>query len=142
MIEPKVYVYISETKVNMFYEQLESSDVRKVGAEYGVDVKLFKWTGHRDRERIVTKQDKLKRVTEFLLKSRELGTLANPLRYFSGTLEMNWGSLAGEAVLFAGSTAKEIVLLIGSLNHVVGAAGAPQGGTPSSARAGAEAVFG
>ena len=113
MIEPKVYVYISETKVNMFYEQLESSDVRKVGAEYGVDVKLFKWTGHRDRERIVTKQDKLKQVTEFLLKSRELGTLANPLRYFSGTLEMNWGSLAGEAVLFAGATAKEIVLLIG-----------------------------
>ena len=47
MSEPKTYVYISDTKVNMFYEQLESSDVAKVGVEYGVDVKLFEWTGHR-----------------------------------------------------------------------------------------------
>lgn len=141
MIEPKTYVYISETKVDMFYEQLESSDVAKVGAEYGVDVKLFKWSGHRDRERVVTKLDKLKRVAEFLRGSKELGTLSNPMRYIAGTLDMNWGSLAREAVLFTGGTAKEMVLLIGSLKHVVGAASPPEGGIPRSTVAGAATVL-
>jgi hypothetical protein len=41
------YVYISDTKIDLFYDQIASSDIEKTGAEYGIDVKILKWVGKR-----------------------------------------------------------------------------------------------
>jgi len=124
MSSVKTYLYISDAKINMFYEQLASSDVHKIGAEYGVDVKLFKWVGHRETETLITQQAKLQRVLEFLRTSKEVGIPSHPLRYFSGALTMSWGVPVGNspltAVIFTSVTANDVILLAGSISHIVG----------------------
>ena len=119
-MQVKNYVYISDTKINMFYEQIASSNVEKTGAEYGIDVKVLKWVGKRETEKVVTQMQKLERVVEFIHHSKKLGAVDEPSRYFSGTLDMRWGSLDGQMALFVGSTAQTGVVLGGSVKHIIG----------------------
>ena len=111
-MQVKSYVYISDTKINMFYDQIASSDVEKTGAEYGVDVKFLKWVGKRETEKIVTQMQKLERVVEFINKSKKIGTVDEPSTYFpahsicGGVRSMaRWLSLSarprGRALLWA-----------------------------------------
>jgi len=119
-MQVKNYVYISDTKINMFYDQIASSDVEKVGAEYGLDVKILKWVGKREIEKVVTQMQKLERVVEFINHSKKIGTVDEPATYFSGTLDMRWGSLHGEMALFVGKTPQTGVVLGGSVKHIIG----------------------
>jgi hypothetical protein len=116
----KNYVYISDTKVNMFYDQIASSDVEKTGAEYGIDVKILKWAGKRETEKVITQMKKLERVVEFIKKSKKIGTLDEPSTYFTGMLNMRWGSLHDEMALFVGETSRTAVILGGSVRHIQG----------------------
>lgn len=119
-MEVKNYVYVSDTKINMIYDQIASPDVEKTGAEYGLDVKILKWVGKRETEKVVTQMKKLERVVEFIKNSKTVGTVDEPSTYFFGTLEMRWGSLNGEMALFVGETSRTGVALGGSVKHIIG----------------------
>ncbi len=120
MVDAKDYIYISEAKVDLLYEQIESPDTQKTGAEYGVDVKLFKWMGKRESEKVITKVTKLNRVVEFITKSKKVGTIDEPATYFRGTLRMNWGPLEDELIFFTGQSSETLVALAGSSKHLIG----------------------
>lgn len=130
----KDYVYISDTKVDLLYEQIATSDVAKTGAEYGIDIKVLKWVGKRETQRVITRMTKLNRVIEFLLRSEKMGTIHEPKQYFYGSLVMRWGILEKNRepimVLFTGETTKQTIVLGGSAKHVIG--GAPAGEVGSS----------
>lgn len=104
----------------MFYDQIASSDVEKTGAEYGLDVKILKWVGKRETEKVVTQMKKLERVVEFINRSKKIGTVDEPSTYFSGTLDMRWGSFFGEMAMFVAETSRTGVMLGGSVGHIVG----------------------
>ena len=127
MADVKNYVYISDTKVDLFYEQIASSDKQKLSYEYGVDLKIVKALVKTEKEKNLTRIDKLNRVIQFLNGSNKLGRMPNPLEYVAGTMDLKWGSLGDEAVAFMGRASRNFIFLAGSLNHVVGAANAPKG---------------
>ena len=129
----KNYVYISDTKVDLFYDQIASADVVKTGAEYGIDLKFLKWVGKRETERVVNRMTKLERVVEFLQNSKKIGTVDAPSTYVAGTLDMRWGSLFGDMALFVGETAQTGVALGGSVKHMIGATAGDLAGPPSTA---------
>ena len=132
----KNYVYISDTKIDMFYDQIASSDVEKTGAEYGLDIKILKWVGKRETEKVITRMTKLERVVDFIQSSRKIGTVDAPLTYFAGALNMRWGSLFGDMALFVGETSQTGVALGGSVRHIIGESA---GGLPGTS--GLPAIF-
>jgi len=123
------YVYISETKIDLFYDQIASSDIEKTGAEYGIDVKILKWVGKRETEKVITRMTKLERVVEFIQSSMKVGTVDAPSTYFAGVLDMRWGSLFGDMALFVGETSQTGVALGGSVKHIIGES---SGGIPGT----------
>jgi hypothetical protein len=123
------YVYISDTKIDLFYDQIASPDIEKTGAEYGVDLKILKWVGKRETEKVVTRMTKLERVVEFIEGSNKVGTVDAPSTYFAGALDMRWGSLFGDMALFVGETSQTGVALGGSVKHIIGES---SGGIPPS----------
>jgi uncharacterized protein DUF7019 len=128
-MQVKNYVYISDVKIDMFYDQIASSDVEKTGAEYGLDVKILKWVGKRETEKVITRMTKLERVVEFIRRSRKIGTVDAPLTYFAGALNMRWGSLFGDMALFVGETSRTGIALGGSVKHIIGES---SGGIPGT----------
>jgi hypothetical protein len=128
-MQVKNYVYISDTKIDMFYDQIASSDVEKTGAEYGLDVKILKWVGKRETEKVITRMTKLERVVEFIQRSSKVGTVDAPSTYFAGALNMKWGSLFGDMALFVGETSQTGIVLGGSVKHIIGES---SGGLPPS----------
>jgi hypothetical protein len=122
MSDLKTYIYISRTKVDMWYEQMASA-ADNSGAEYGIDLKFLKWVGKREAKEpsLITK---VQRIEEALNTSKRVGQFPNFLEFISGTVPMRWGSARGFAC-FVTQTPALGLMLVGSEQHVIGAQ--PQG---------------
>ena len=127
-MQVKNYVYISDTKVDLFYDQIASSGLKKTARDYGIDIKFLKVTFKRETEKVLTQMQKLHRVVEFIQQSKKIGTVDKPSTCFTGTLNMRWGSAYGEMAFFVGETTRTGVALGGSLKHVIGVT--PDGRVP------------
>lgn len=118
MSDLKTYIYISRTKVDMWYEQIASARDRS-GAEYGFDFKFLKWVGKRDATEpsLITK---VQRIEAALNTTKRVGQFPNFLEFVSGTAPMRWGTVRGMAC-FVTETPSVGIMLVGSGEHVVGA---------------------
>ncbi|MFD4636968.1 DUF7019 family protein [Lentzea sp. NPDC058436] len=106
------YVYISWSKVNMHFEQLDPDTVASARVATGVSA---------------TQGDYAKlAVVEHVLRSAPLGTVEHPgTDWFEGELSMQWGPLdtmsnSGMMVWFLGKRGDSVVGLAGSSDHIVG----------------------
>jgi Family of unknown function (DUF7019) len=117
MPDLKTYIYISGTKVDMWYEQIASARDRS-GAEYGFDFKFLKWIGKREAKApsLITK---VQRIEEALNVSKRVGQFPNFLEFVSGELAMRWGIVRGMAC-FVTQTARLGLMLVGSSEHLLG----------------------
>ena len=137
----KNYVYVSDTKIDLFYDQIASADAVKTGEEFGLDVKFFKWMNKRETEKVVNRMTKLERVLEFIQSSKKIGTVDAPSTYVTGTLDMRWGSLFGDMALFVGETRQTGIALAGSVKHIIGETAGSLATPPSSALPAIFSVF-
>jgi hypothetical protein len=122
----KTYVYISETKVKMLYDQIEEQD-RSTSKEVGIDIKFFKAGIKTDVAPRTTLISKLNRVMDVLTHGAQIGSLQEPKQYVSGAMKMKWGTTGYDMALFVGKVAGTIVLLGGSEVHLIGESGVPEG---------------
>lgn len=116
------YVYISDAKLDMLYEQIPTRLRDRLATELKIDLKLFS-TAFSEHPSEKSKFAKLKLVTDFITKNEQVGTIDEPQSYFAGTLEMSWGPYGigdEQIVYFGGFNDKTIVGLGGSLKHVIG----------------------
>lgn len=123
----KYYLYVSDTKVDMLYQQVPKRLLQKIASELNINLKLVaaeisvtSKSGLSEE----TRYSKLKIVTKYLEEHEDIGTIDNLGygSYFKGTLPMKWGLVewASELVFFGGSTAKTHVGLGGSTHHLIG----------------------
>jgi hypothetical protein len=120
----KVYVYVSDTKVDMLYDQIPPKTRDSMAIEWKVDLKLIgmKLSMNTPAQ---TRYTKLEMVCAFIDAHEAIGTVDNPKRFFRGDMRMRWGAVGRESamVFFGGVTDRTIVGLGGSLTHVIGGAG-------------------
>ncbi|RMG24826.1 MAG: hypothetical protein D6732_23220 [Methanobacteriota archaeon] len=126
----KYYVYVSDTKLDMLYEQIPPSLKSQIATEIKIDFKIIS-TSFSDKERqsLGTKYSKLKVLTDYIERHVGVSDVDDEAigSYFKGTLPMRWGPLmnpySGERtkiVFFGGHSTHRWVALAGSMKHVVG----------------------
>ncbi len=122
----KFYVYVSDTKVDMLYEQIPHRLRDELATELKIDLKLLS-TAFSQQPSEKTRFSKLRMVTDFIEKNEQIGTVDAPASLFRGIMEMHWGPVGGfhdaKTVYFGGETDNTILGLGGSLKHVIGETG-------------------
>ena len=138
--ELKYHLYVSNSKLEMLYEQIVSSGNNKKNSfEWGVDLKVIKFMRKSEAENEPDTDDKLKKVLRELDDAELVGTIEEPKEYVKGILPMRWGLLrdAGRPteepplVYFGGRTETTVFGFGGSSRHVIGNAGASATGSRS-----------
>lgn len=120
----KYYVYISDTKIEMFYSQLANFEGQESQISLGVDLKIFKAEMKKSRKSPNTKYTKLEAILKKLEDSDLVGEFDSNKPYIKGDLEMTWASFGdlNSPITFWGCLSEEIALgLAGSRHHVLGA---------------------
>jgi hypothetical protein len=118
----KYYVYVSRTKVDMFFSQIPPKVSSRIAAELDIDLKLIqlKLTPTTPEETLFSK---LNLVTTFIDKNAEVGTIDEPKEFFRGNLPMKWGPYGDRLVYFGAVTGATVLGLAGSSKHVIGGVG-------------------
>jgi hypothetical protein len=126
------FLYISDTKLDMLFEQIEPTLRRRISAEAKIDLKLASLTLRQAEHPQATRMAKLRLVERYIDTHHHVGTsLAPGHDYFRGSLPMQWGWLdhgydpdsptAGrDTVFFRGEDDLHLVILAGSRRHVLG----------------------
>jgi len=135
----KYYLYISNSKLEMLYQQVASSGKDKKSIEWGVDLKAFKFIRKSEEEGEPDRDDKLKIILRELDEAELVGTIDEPKEYVKGTLPIRWGLFRDwgrpmeepPLVYFGGRTETTVFGFGGSSRHVVGNAGASATGSRS-----------
>jgi hypothetical protein len=128
----KYYIYVSDMKINMLYEQIPRDIRTRIAAEIKLDLKILSLT-LKDKKSEKTRYSKLDLIVDYIKKNFAVGTVDSPQSYFEGNLPMRWGPYGGgigpyrrsepEVVYFGGSTSSTTLGLGGSLKHVIGSKG-------------------
>ena len=124
--QARYYLYVSDTKLDMLFEQIAPELRKRISAEVKVDLKLASITLRGADSQGPTRMDKLRIVERFIYRHHIVGTVEKPgLEFFHGQLSMNWGC-TDDAVLFRSDDRENsrCVVLSGSRRHVLGEASA------------------
>ncbi|WP_281356768.1 DUF7019 family protein [Amycolatopsis anabasis] len=127
----RYFVYVSDIKLDMLFEQIDPAQRRRIAAEAKVDLKLASLTLRRAEPSPAARMAKLRVVERYIDAHHLVGTTAAPGRqYFRGRLDMQWGFLARNqdaqpedrlpVVFFRGWQGRDFVALAGSRSHVLG----------------------
>ncbi len=121
----KYYVYISETKVNMLFDQIPTRLRDTLATELKIDLKVFSTT-FTEGTKQQTLISQLNVVTEYVDKHEQVGSVESPQSYFRGTLDMEWAYLRfglddPHTVVFASRTDENTLVLTGSGENLIGA---------------------
>lgn len=125
------YIYISDTKLQMFYDQIGEAECHKIAKELKIDLKLLSVSKNIESVNKTTQLSRVKLVTEHIRKNCEVGKIEDGMPYVEDTLDMRWGPIQGywkeevPLVYFGGISTNTIVGLSGSKKHLIG-------GNPSS----------
>ena len=120
----RYYVYVSDAKVDMLFDQIPRPVVRRVAAELKLDLKVFS-ISLKEEPDDVTRYAKLRVVSEYIENNFEVGSPLEPREFVKGSLPMQWGWVGSpeSRVIFFSSVADGVLLgLTGSGHHVIGAA--------------------
>jgi hypothetical protein len=117
----RYYLYISDTKLDVLFEQIPQNALKRISAEVKVDLKLASVTLRQADRPDPTRAAKLKIVERFIDSHHHVGTIQEPgNEYFRGQMDMQWGWLQDRAVWFHGNDDAQCVALGGSRRHVLG----------------------
>jgi len=116
---PKYYIYISDTKVDMLYNQIPSQRLREFSGEFKIDLKIIGASLNKSSQE-QNRYTKVRLVTDYLQRNGDCGTIVKPLIYFYGSLPIRWGTLGNKLVYFGGSEGNTILGLGGSKYHILG----------------------
>lgn len=126
----RYYVYISDTKLEMLFEQIDQDIRKRVSAEVKVDLKVASLKLSKADDPASTRAAKLRVVERFIDKHHNVGTIMAPgTEYFRGQMDMQWGLVRDpafedrevQAVYFKGTASEgRGILLVGSSRHVLG----------------------
>lgn len=128
----RYYLYISDTKLDMLFEQISVQARKRISAEVRVDLKLASITLREADDTAPARSAKLRIVERFIDEYHHVGTVAEPGReYFRGSLPVQWGwfssgvdpitrEIRRNVAFFRGRTATDAVVLPGSRRHVLG----------------------
>src|SRR5258708_1655793 len=123
-------VSVSDLRRQMFLDQIDEPVRRSIAAQLKLDLKLVSLTlasstvdrSLRQRGRIA----KLAVVEDYIQRHQHVGDLTSKHGYFAAHAEMDWKPLDdNETVLFCGYAGTLLVVLGGSISHLVGRSSAP-----------------
>jgi hypothetical protein len=116
------YLYISDSKVDMLFDQIPRPLAQRISAELKFDLKLIS-VSLRDARGERTRYAKLAVVEAYIRRHLPVGSVDDPTPYVGGTLSMRWGPYGDghKMVVFAGASERTVVGLGGSFVHVLGA---------------------
>jgi hypothetical protein len=122
----KYYVYLSRRKVDMLYEQIPRSPLKRITGSLSIELPMLKVAiGKTEPE--LGYGPKLAIVLAYIEQEFGIGTVDDPSAYFGGELPLYWGLYRERAdddsglVFFGGRTDRTILGLGGSIDHVIGA---------------------
>ncbi|MFL5580785.1 MAG: DUF7019 family protein [Gemmatimonadaceae bacterium] len=117
------YVYVSDTKIDMLFDQIPVPLAKRITADLRIDLKVIS-VSVKQAPTGQTRYAKLAVVETFVREHLSLGTVDEGAPYVEGTLSMRWGPFGDDdaMVFFAGASEETVVGLGGSFGHVVGAA--------------------
>lgn len=118
----RYYVYISDAKVDMLYEQIPQGPRARIAAELKIDLKVVS-VSIRDRGTDSTRLGRLQVVENYLKRTEQVGSFANPSAWFEDRLTLRSGvyrSAPGGLVYFSGERGGALLALIGSARHLTG----------------------
>lgn len=87
-IDINYFVYISDSKTEMLYEQIPWEGRKNLSYELGIDFGILKARFSNVRN-TVAQATKIKMIEKYI--SRRTGTVGSPRSYFRGEMEMIWG---------------------------------------------------
>lgn len=126
MDELKYYLYVSDSKLAMLFDQMPVKMRSRLAAELKIDLKFISATlkkGEPQENRF----SKLKLLVKYINDNAAVGSIDYPGEYFAGRLQMRWGiwgedwSLPEERIVyFTGRSPRTAVGLGGSPHHLIG----------------------
>lgn len=126
----KTYIYVSDVKVDMLYEQLDEARRAELTQELKLDAKLISYGITVSPAPSVTRYARLAAVLRQLESQEAIGSHDSESLYFGGSLPMKHGrhqiSHQGphDVVLFTGmDQAGHLVALGGTAHHLIGSVG-------------------
>lgn len=121
------YLYVSDAKLDMLFEQIDRSLLKQISVELKVDLKLASITLHHAEDPSPARMAKLRIVERFIDDHHNVGTCENRGReYFRGQLNMQWGWIthpsrnAASIIFFRSKEDTLSLTLAGSRRHVIG----------------------
>lgn len=126
------YIYVSDSKLDMLYEQIPTPARRKLAAELKLDLKVVSLSLKANPSED-TRYGKLQVVIEDLEQAEKIGEPSDGLPYLRGRGEMKWGTINPSTVYFTGKLGNAIVGMGGATHHLGhGASAQPGRVTPSN----------
>jgi hypothetical protein len=121
--QPRYFIYISDAKLDLLYEQLRRN--LPFAAEASAELKFKSYFGNiglRLFQRRRTQAERINAVEEALRQNGLVGSPDAPLSYFAGTMNAASDGLAANkhAVVFYGEHGNALVGLVGSKKHMIG----------------------
>jgi TIR domain len=90
----RYFVYVSDTKLEMLFEQIDPKLLRRLSVEAKVDLKLAGLTIRNAEQPTLTRMAKLNVVERYIDRHHEVGALQQPgTQYFRARMPVRWGWL-------------------------------------------------
>ena len=118
----RTFVYLSSAKLEPLYHQIKEPIRKRIALTLGVGVPGLPVAPKAEAQispPSKNEADMLAVVLAHLDEAGDIGTIDEPLGYFSGRLMLRW-SAAEEFLFLSGSTAHTLLALTGSNRHLVG----------------------
>lgn len=124
----RYYLYVSDAKIDMLFEQIPQRLLKRLTKELKVDVKVISFTV-KERVQDDTRFGRLNVVESYLWESFDVGSASDPATWFEDSLSLRSGvkhTTTGGLVYFGGLIHNTLVALIGSTQHLTGYGGTPK----------------
>ena len=118
----RTFVYLSSAKLEPLYHQIKEPIRKRIALTLGVSVPALPIAPKVEAQISPASKNEanmLAIVLAHLDEAGDIGTIDEPLGYFSGRLMLRW-SAADEFLFLSGSTAQTLLALTGSNRHLVG----------------------
>jgi hypothetical protein len=121
----KYYIYISDSKLDMLWQQIPEASKKRVSRQLKLDWKIVSVSQTVEEAPQEARTMRLRAVERYLLETEgeTVGTVNDPKGWIYDTLDLKWGVLdlaRGSAALFCGRRGSHGILLSGSGAHVIG----------------------
>lgn len=90
----RYYIYVSDYKLDMLYEQISPAQRRRISGELDIDLKLAGLTLRGSEQPDATRITKLRAIERYIDKHCHVGDISDPGReFFRGSMDLQWGWL-------------------------------------------------